>query len=58
MLSFIYTNNVPINGADVLHIIEDRNAEEYESKASDEQEGNEHYNKGGVTCLLPCECGD
>ena len=47
-----------VNRAHVFHVVKNRNAEKYQSKDSDKEEGNEHYNESSGACLVSCFGGD
>ena len=47
-----------INRAHVFHVVKNRNAEKYQSKDSDKEEGNEHYNESSGARLVSCFGGD
>ena len=49
---------MPINGTNMLHILEGRDQEEYERKYPDEQKGNNCDDNGRGANLAPCTCGD
>ena len=56
--SFVSSNNMSVNRAHVFHVVKNRNAEKYQSKDSDKEEGNEHYNESSGACLVSCFGGD
>ena len=49
---------MPINGTNVLHIIEARDEQEDESQYSNEEEGNDSDDDGSGANLVPCFGGD
>ena len=57
-LSLIRPNDTPIDGTDVLHIVEGRDEQENNCQYSEEQNGNDCDNNGRVADLVSCTCGD
>ena len=57
-LSLIRSNDTPIDGTNVLHIVEGRDEQENNCQYSEEQNGNDCDNNGRVADLVSCTCGD
>ena len=51
-LSFVSSNNLSINRADMFHIVKDWNAKQYESKDSNKQKPNDETDECGVAHLI------